>query len=402
MKFRHFLAPDIDPGGAPAAAPAPAVPAASSPTGMDIPAAPARTQAPAVVVQEQPVVKQKGIVDVKKALGLEKKPSQMVTEASKELRARNNEGKFIPVPKIKSKKVEAAPAPSKEEPAAATPEPAAATPEPAPAAAAPAPTPVKVKIGDKEMTPEEVQAHIATLEAKLKPATPEPAATTGKPAEPAKATLTPEQRKVEEKRLDDEFLADWLKGNPEKKIAAFEGVSQADFDKMIADGDAAGFNRLRAMDQLATRKWLERTLNPILADIFEFRDTAKGAVEMHQQVAQYTAEAAFLEKHQDLKPHLATVRNVRKVLAEKYPTEWAGMTPEERDTETANAVRSLPIAPAAATPAPAAAAPAAAAPKPTPKPQPKPPTGQTSAGGNGGGKPVDMTSPQYLLQRGKV
>lgn len=397
MKTRLFFSPDAAApagGASPAATPAPApnspLSAANSPTGMDIPTAPSKTQAPAVIVQEKPIM-QKGIVDVKKALGLDKKPSQLVTETAQQIRDRNQRGQFIPTPKIKSKaeKVEPAAEEAAATPATETPKPeAAAAAEPVAATPAPA---AKIKVGEKEMTPEEVLAHIAALEAKIKPKEEAPAAP-AKPAKEPEPELNPQQRAAREKQLDDEFIA--------KTLESFPGaIDQASFDKMIADGDVAGFNRLRVQDMLAQRKWVEQALNPILKDLFEFRDKANGAVQMHEQVAQYQAEAQFFEKHQDLKPHIATVRNVRKVLAEKYPTEWAGMSPEERDTETANAVRGLPIAqPVSAAPAPAATPVA----PPKPKPQPKPATGQLSNGGNGGGKPIDITSPQYLLQRGKV
>lgn len=381
-----YLAPDNDVAPSGGSSPAPTIAADSSPTGMPIPTAPKPgSGAPApIVVQPEPVVKQKGIINVKEALGLKDRPSKLITDESAAIRKRNERGEFIPIPKIKSKKpAEPAPAAEEAEPSAepATPAPKAAEPTPAPAA------PTKIKIGEKEMDPDEIAAHIAALEAKIKPATePAPAAT---PAKDAPKNLTPQEQQAEDKRLDDEFV--------ERAVAAMpDALDQAAFDKIIADGDVAAFNRLRVRDQLAVRKWMEKTINPIIEDLYKFRDEANGAVEMHRTIEQYQAEANFITANPDLKEHLAIARNVRKVLAEKYPKEWESMSLEERDKETAAAVRSLPIA---------KAAPVAPAVTPAPKapaPRPKAPTGNVSGGGLAPGKAVDMSSPQYLLQRGKV
>lgn len=386
-RFLQFFAPDdTTPAGGTSPAATVAIPAEASPTGKDIPQAPAREPKVPEIVQPQPV-KQKGIVDVKKALGLPEKPSTLLKAESDRVKEAAKGSTIIPVPKIKTK-VEK-PAEPAEAPAATkeseTPTTAAATaPEP----------PVKVKIGDAEMTPDEIAAKIAELEAKAKAPEPKPEPV-AEPAKPAAKTLTPEERAAEEKRLDDEYLA---------KASEKYTLPEADLDVLLSGGEPAVklFAKLRAQDALETRRWVEETMNPILRDL-------EPVLEMHAQVAKYQEEARFFTANEDLRPHQKTVRAVEAALRKHYPEQYAAMTETQRHAEVATNVKAIlaEFQPAAAptTPAPAAVSPeppkpAPAAPAPA-KPRPAPATGQV--GGSASPRAVNPQAAmvQRLLDAGK-
>lgn len=374
MKTRLFFSPDND--NAAGASPAPVVPIESSPTGLPIPSAPAREPKPVEIVQPKPeIIKQPGIVDVKRALNLDKKPSEMLKSEAAEIRKRNDSTTIIPVPKIRAKK----------EPVAAEPVKPAGDTTPPPVPSAPAAEPVKLKIGDKEMTAEEIAKHVAELEAKIKaPSEPvKPIPDAPKPPEAAAPITTPEQQAADEKKLDEEFTA---------KLTEAYGLSQEQFDKMLANGDAKEFNAHIAKTLFAERKWLEQTLDPILRDL---KDSIAPVMKMHGEVSQYQEEARFFSKFTDLKTHQEAVRELDAAARSAYPKEYAAMDEEKRHEYIANGVRdrikkyggNTASSPAATPPA---AAPVAAVPTPTaaptaPKPKPQPPTGNLGASG---GAPV--------------
>jgi hypothetical protein len=395
-----YLAPDSDAGSgggntpapAPAApasepAPAPAVTADKSPTGLDIPRAPDRKQPEAKIIQPEPV-KQKGIISVKKAFGLEENPSVMLTKKAKEYRAQQTKGDIEAPPVRKNTKSEdTAEPPPTPEPKVEEPKPAKPA-TPAPEAAPPTPAP-KFKFRGKEMTTDEIAAELATLESKL-----------GKAPETESATPsstqaeTPEQRAASEKARLDEYFKRGRQDFP---------MDQKRFDKILADGDVEEFAKFTLERELALRTWVEQTLNPILSDLQRGIQKSDGAVAAWNEVQQYRDEATFLEKNPDLRPRLESVRSVRNALATKYPNEWAKMSAEERDEETANAVRSIfgATTPAQATPAvPAAPATPTPTPKP-PTPRPAPPTATLTSGGGGGSRPYNINSPQRLIAKGK-
>lgn len=385
--FPFFLAPDADPTGSVVAPPA--VSAESSPTGMDIPQAPSK--APAHVTQITPdapaksdaPVKQKGVLDVKKALGLSERPSVELDKEAKKLAEDAKGSTVIPVPKAKKKPAPDAPAaPGTDDAAKKSAEDKKAADDTAkasqtlPIAAVPA-VPVKIKLGGKEMTPEEAEKYIAELEAKANtPAAPVAPAKT----DPEAPKLTPEQQKAEEARLDAEETT---------RIASELAQDEKLFEKLgFTPEEAKFFTQVRARDSLNHRKWAETALNPILADFAAKLESLDPVLKMHTQISQYQAEAEFFAKpdFSDLKPFQATVRNFDSAMRTKYPKEVAAMKPEEYQAELAKNVRHFlkenniqaPAASASPAASPNAATPTVATPAPTPTPkppQPKPPTG---------------------------
>lgn len=376
MKTRLFFPPDNDNTGGASPAPTPAVAAADSPTGQDIPTAPAREQKPAEIVQPKPVVKQPGIVDVKKALGLEKKPSEMNTAEAKRIADASKSSVIVPTPKIRSRKIA-----EEKEGADAAPETPVVTPEAKEPTETPekAPEPVKVKIGDREMTADEVAKYVADLESKTKP--PEQP----KEQKAPEPTLTPEAKAAQEKQRDEEAI-----GKLSQEYAT--GITENELDTILSGGpDAAKlFAAKLATTEFKARKWAEAAINPILKDL---NDRLDPVLKMHSEVAQYQAEANFHAKPENapLAGHRKTVRMIAQTLREKYPAEYGAMSEAERETEirthALDFIKNFNVQPDAATPA---ASPNAAVTPPvvqvpvapvTPKPSPKPPTGQLSLTG---------------------
>lgn len=374
---RIFCAPDTETAPAGGASPNPALAAETSPTGAPIPTAPAKAERQVEVVQPKEIIKKSGIVDVQKALGLKEKPSEMIKKEAKALQERTNATTIVPTPKIKSKKPAETVAVEDPEKAKADAEAKAAA-----EAAAAAPAPAKVKIGDKEMTQEEVAKYVADLEKKANAKAEEEAAAALKLEQQAKVEKTPEEkaaelakRSTETAQKDAEFIT--------KQSANFKLKSE-DLDVLLAGGEKAVemFARIRAQDALAQRKWFEAVVNPILKNI----DTSIDPVlKQHQEIEQYRAEQEFYTRdnnaNADLKTHQKTVRMIAQTLRDKYPEEYAKLTPAERDAEIATHTRAFikefggqaqPVQQQPTTPA-AAAAPVV---KPAPKPKPAPATGQ--------------------------
>lgn len=372
MKRRplFFYAPD---DGAPAAGASPAAVPVSAPT---IPAA-----SPTPKVEPVNIPAHKGVIDAAKSLGLAMPGIQGPKEAGFEdanetlasmekamggkERPRDETGKFV-VDKTAVKEVAAA-------------KPAKAKPAPKPVAPAPVVPPIapvaKVKIGDKEMTPEEVAKYVADLEAKAKP--PEPA----KPDVPA--TPTDDDRKKQEE-------------------AFYETASTAytptpdEFDSILAGGPEAvkSFGRALSKVDLSARKWMESQLNPILDSIDK---RMQPLLAQQNQIQQYTRENNFLAANPDIKAHAQGLEESRKVeaaLQEKrgriqrlisasaataqeieFAKTYDTSTPEQLQEDIAFHTRQrlgikpgaepVPVAPVAPVPAAPVAAPIApAAPKP--------------------------------------
>lgn len=266
-----------------------------------------------------------------------------------------------------------------------------------PVAAAPAPVVAKVKIGDKEMTPEEITARIAELEAKAKPAEAvKPAAEPAKPDAPDYA------------KLDEEFYT---------KESANYTPSADELDAILAGGPEAATSlaRVLAKVDLNARKAIEAQLNPILD---AFHSQIQPLINQQQQIQQFTKENSFLSANPDIKAHAQGLAESRKVeaafgdkreriqrlivagVANPKEVEFArafdARTPEDIQADIAHHTRlRLGIAAGAA---PAAEAPVASAPAQPPAPvvaAPKPFNGDRP-----GGTPAAVNeSPQARMVR---
>lgn len=315
-------APKATPAPKPAApvSAKPAVSAEASPTGKPIPTAAKREKTPPQVVQ-----KPSRMVDVKKALKLDMDPSKANALERERVGKANQNSTIIPVPKIKVSAAAIEDGPEGDEPTIEQ------EPEITPTASAPS----KLKIGDKEMTTEEIEARFAELEEKAKgtaePAKPDPKQPAAK-QEPEKK-LTPEEQQAEDQRLDSEYLdqraKDFLPTEKEMDIILYGGEPAAKL-----------FAQKLAQTELATRKWAEQTLNPIIELLHSM---AQPAFEMYQKVQAYQEEQDFYGNaaYADLKPHQAQVRRIDAIMRQKYPAEYGALSKEDRHKELAANVRSL-------------------------------------------------------------
>lgn len=291
LKFPIFYAPDSGVNVA--------VPAESSPTGGTIEVTP-RSAPPAPEIHQLEAldnrpIRQKGVkdskVDVAKELGLSKAPSDFIKDEAQ--RVRDEAGRF------KKKDPELFPNADKSptEPPAQlgepTPKPAAKKTEKPPE---PTPAPIaKVKIGDKEMTPDEIQAELKSLREKAEAAAkpPEPVV----PAAP-KAPDAP-TKTVEEMR--QAFIA--------AQIARQDDISEKDLDVILSGGkDAlAKFREVRARDKAEEREFIVSQVNPIIDDLRKQIEGITGQVtplseSFQQNTAQQNADK-FMNANQDIKMH---------------------------------------------------------------------------------------------------
>lgn len=153
----------------------------------------------------------------------------------------------------------------------------------------PAPVVTKIKIGEQEMTPEEVTAHVAKLEAAAnaqKPAliAPEPP----KAPEPAAVVQSAQELEAEEKAREDAFLADFS-----ERV----GVKQEDFDKILANGDAVAFNQALARVAMDLRRFATNQINPA---IDELRNGMKPIMARESELSEFQKEHNFLAANKDL------------------------------------------------------------------------------------------------------
>ena len=241
-------------------------------------------------------------------------------------------------------------------------------------------TPVipKIKYGDKEYTTDELTAKLAELEKKV--ATPE------KKEEPVKAVETkivetpkadPGAEKTPEQK-DQEFITN--------RASSFKpedyGISSDDLDTILSGGDE-GVTQLTktlgtaaARGELNARKWVEATLNPILAEL-------SPVINQQREIAQYKAEESFFTARPELAPHRNIARSVSQALASKYPDRVASMSQDEFNTEVASHVEAIVKELGGAIQPVSRQEPVKAAPEVRqPVSRPKPPTGQLGGSGS--------------------
>jgi hypothetical protein len=404
---------------APAASPAPASPAPSTP---DV-----RTDSIAKDTPSNPGRPGPQVLSVRKALGLkegEKTGREQLEDRKKDVQERHVDGRFKPkAPPRRAGDEPAETAPATKKPKALQPlartapadaHPASPDPkadDPAEPVAEPAPQPAappKVKIGDKEMTPDEVAAYVADLEKKAaSAAAPKPPE---KPAEPA-GEKTPEAIAAEQKAKDDAFLA--------QRISAFNpadygiDLNAKTLDVILTGGEPAvkmltdWLARIAAAPEMGARKWLTESVNPILEG---YKKRLAPLEEMYGGVREHQRDTEFAAAFPDIAAHpegIKTRREVDAALHRRYDKavrlqnvgaadeddlafirDFEAATPEQYQEDVAlHTRRRLGITPGAQAAAPAAqpapAAPNAAEPPPATPPataRPKPPGGHAPGG----------------------
>lgn len=403
-----LFAPDID--GAPAGGAAIAVPASASPTGSAIEVTPQAAPAPPEIFQPAEAkakpVRQRGVeMSAAKTLGLDSSPAEKIAQEAKAFRERDKKGKFAPNKTPKQKAIE--------EPKAA-PDPVVKLGEPKPVT--PAPTPVtKVKIGDTEMTPEEIQARIKELEAKAAKPPELP-----KPAEPAKVDPPPDAAAIaaDLKKRQDEFL---------EKADAVNTIPQDIWDKLI-NADPEGLSAITRHFSEMEMRMAERAAAFVNQAIERF-DGIDGRLnpilERETLMQQYQTEQQFLNSNPEISSHAEGLKSMREISQELHAEHDDILALLSASPNSSNAARyqarakaleenfiaelakttklRLGIGLAPIVP-PAAAAPIPIPVAEPPKPRPVAPSGQMStAGGSRAAKAMDdqKAQVQELIRSGK-
>jgi len=366
--------PSPAPAAKPAAqAPKPATPAPAPAAKPATPAAPRNDQGQFTSGPRQKATP----MNARKALGLAEDPSKAVAKivesARKNLKSTqsyHNAPGSEPAPSVDP--ITPAPVAAAQPAAPAAPEvtapaaPAPAAPETTPAATSPA----KVKIGDKEYSPEEIAARIAELEKaalSTMPQAPTPAAPAA-PAAEAPKPKTPEEIKAAEDK--------WIS----EAASQFQiPVTEAELDTILAGGKDAvkALAAIRSRDiataLLAARKDISALIGPHLEQL---QNQVVPLVGHYEQIQRYAATQEFVKEYPDFAPHVDLAVQVAEQLIDRYPEQFSALTDAQRRAEVArqtdlilsqNYKRFNPAATgtwrdAVKAAAPAAPAPAAAAP----------------------------------------
>lgn len=368
-----------------------ASPAVSLPSSISAPSAPKLSPAvsqprddtgkfapkpPLVPTRERPTI------DARRVLGLKEAPSKTSARLVKNLQ---DSRKPDTLDMLESDRL--IPQPKNDEPTPAAPLVAAdapVAPASAPEPVAPA-APSKVKIGDKEYTPEELAAHLKEL-SDLKAAPPPPPQAQPAPEpdpdpEPQVAATPPPTPEEIAKRE-----AEWIANTSQQLDAP---MTEQEVDTLLAGGEPAVklMRSLRQRDMatsiLQARKGIADALNPVIENIFK---SLEPVLSQHETLQRYTVEQQFVHKHKDFAPHVDLARQVGEYLTKQYPDRVGKMSTEQfidevaRQTDgilTAQWKRFNPSggtwrdANKPATPTPVVAAPAPA-PAPTAPPTPPP------------------------------
>lgn len=387
MKLKSFLFdPDNDNTGGASPATAPAGISVETIPSVDAkaPSAPAPKAEPINAAKELGLTPR--VQGPKEALGVES-PKKAAEKMSKELRERHAKP-TLPA-RARTGQFTKAVDTDHTTPKAEEPKPEVTAPEPPKPVAAETP---KIKIGDKEMTADEIAAELKTLREKAEPKTELPPA--AKVEEPEKK---PEEIEAERKAKETEALAAISKGY---------APTEEELDTILSGGKGAVelFAQKLASVELNTRKWMEETLNPILKDLYA---GLTPITKREQEIAAYTAEANFLNSYPDIKAHekgQIEAREVSQLLHNRYDRiqqliaagvataeetkfvqEFESTTPEQFADDVAHHVRQrlgiTGVAAPATQPVSGAAAPAVVeTPAPAPAARPAPHTGQAPTG----------------------
>lgn len=273
------------------------------------------------------------------------------------------------------------------------------------------PVPIaRIKIGDKEMTPEEIEAQIKELreKAEAKPKD-EP-----KQADPKEEQAAEQQRQQELGTKRQKFLDERI-----KKFTELYTPDPKRLDIILSGGPEAAkawaeeISQTVARAVLDTREEMGREINRALSE----RDAEiKPLLDQQKEIESYRTESSFLNEHPEIKDHakgISEARQVRQAMSSYYDQiqqkiAQGTATQEERqhaeryekatakefdDSVAAYTRERLGITDAK----PATIQAVTAQPKPEPiKPQPKPPTGQPVGGP---ASPVAMSSQQAHIAR---
>jgi hypothetical protein len=258
-----------------------------------------------------------------KHLGEKNDPAKAIAEMVQTQRKKL--GLDDPLPPVTAPPVreqEAAPAPETPEvEAPATPE-APVTP----------PAPAKVKVGDKEFTPEELQKHLQELEELKK-------AATQSPAQPQPEQPISEEQPAPPAQPSPEEIAKRQQEFVNKTIESLDApLTETELDTLLAGGQEALqlFTNLRKRDMataiMQARMAVADGLNPIFDNIFK---AVAPVVQQHEQLQRYSTEQAFVTKHKDFSPHLDRARQVAEELWKRYPQQVSKMTQDQFIDEVA-------------------------------------------------------------------
>ena len=330
--------------------------AADSPTGAALPTASPGTST-STIVQTEPA--STNIISAKDALGLPESPSETIAGFQDRLRDRVDQTS-VKLPAREKKEVK------KEEPKVVVP-PVIPVVE----------TPTKIKYGGKEFTQEELTAHLAKVEAdlaeakKIKEPNPKPA-----------AKVEPEPKKEIPAAGEEKTEAELDKGFIEARVSDFKpedyGITADDLDVILSGGSegveqlSKSLGTVAARAELNARKWVERTMNPILAKL-------SPVIDQQEQIARYKSEQEFFTEHADLQPRQELVRQVAASLYSQDPEAASKMTQKDFNAMVAEYTRDLITKAGGTITPPAAASQTALVAQPvvTPvKTRPAPPTGQ--------------------------
>jgi hypothetical protein len=115
-------------------------------------------------------------------------------------------------------------------------------------------------------------------------------------------------------------------------------LTEEQMDTILAGGkDAmALLTEMRKQDManaiLQARKGIAQALDPIMTELF---GAVKPLIQQHQDLQRYQIEQAFVAKHEDFTPHVATARSVAEELVRLYPQQVQRMTQEQFVDEVA-------------------------------------------------------------------
>lgn len=303
-----LFAPDTEGAPAGGATPAIAISAADSPTGNDIPVTPRTQSSPPVILQEPGTqdpktalrIRQKGVeTSAAKLLGLAETPQEVTAREAKEFRDRDKTGRFVKTEIGKKKDAPPVEPPKLGEPTPVKPAPVVKPPAP------PAPVVAKIKVGDKELTPDEAAARIAELEKAAKPPEPTPVAT---PA-PDEAAVAAESKAREDKFLTDR-IADYL-------LDAKDG---GEYDQLLAGGEkgAQAFARMLAKVEMRARQYAASQLTKAYDAMDGITGRIDPVLQQQNTIAQYQSEGQFMDSNPDIKAHATGLQTMREVSHELH------------------------------------------------------------------------------------
>lgn len=221
-------------------------------------------------------------------------------------------------------------------PADPAPEPASAPAAPPVAPEPPKPTtpepPKKIKVGEKEYSPEELEQIIKGQNQPAQPPAPAPAL-----APVPNAPKPPTKEEVQ--KLEHEWV--------EKQAAQYSGpkLDEAQIETILSGGKegAAALNNLfakvYATAVLETRKSIYTDFTPEFDGIKDvlttFKTHLQPVVQQQHQLERVATEQLFLQQHPDFTPHAERARQVAEALAQQFPKEVAAMTRDQFIAEVA-------------------------------------------------------------------